>query len=456
MDKFLILLDIDEVILLNNHSSHPVWNKRLMEKFENKKNAMYSQTVVEKIVQWHNSGSAEICWLTMWSTAAQVTFAPTVGLPHFKLAFNPWETASSTGRPNKAKIFLRLYRQNKENKRKIIWIDNELTYYLEKYKNKLTTNDFPELEEVVNDPFVLLVQPNSDLGLVPSDIELIDNFLNNVITGKEVVEHNLVILRVGRYDFFERVLVFLNSGKAAMVNIFGHCEVLLDAKQQLLKMFEAAETLAAEGKSCQDRLERKVLRYRLSSDTAKCNSALTSLFLMMEQRKDIPAVDINSEKVLLLLNPTCVYFYWESGFTFSHPYWQEEEMKEGLIGGRCRWSVKVLDKLIGWHLSGKVEFRWNRFMSKMFTVAIAKALGIPEIVPLSPFYKLPKEEKDIFPAVCDSLCGKRKIVWIDTVNQSETVTADLLTINCEERIGILPDHLALIDTFIEAARSESN
>jgi hypothetical protein len=135
-----MLLNIDHVINsidLGDEEKHPIW---LKEDFHNSMAGKYcvvwSKKVIEQLSDWHHSERIDIRWLTSWGLRANKFFAPAVKLPQFRYGFDaePLKRNWKESRPDKVSSFIAFYeaqvKKDKEKRNKIIWVDDEIIYYL--------------------------------------------------------------------------------------------------------------------------------------------------------------------------------------------------------------------------------------------------------------------------------------------------------------------------------------
>lgn len=120
--KPLILLDVDGVI-----NAFP--DSGLEDNVRVKVNIFqinYSPSIVSAINNWHDSNAAEVLWLTAWNERAVKNLAPA-------LKFSKFKTARTQEMENdgveKDEVACKLAQENPS--RPIIWIDDELDYFVQ-------------------------------------------------------------------------------------------------------------------------------------------------------------------------------------------------------------------------------------------------------------------------------------------------------------------------------------
>jgi len=136
----------------------------------------HSPTVINRLLEMHTSGQAEIRWLTTWGSEANLELSKGVGFPgDFEViaerpqfaAYTPLQTTGVKGDDGgwwKLTAFKQLAADNPD--RKIIWIDDDLAY------------DRHAVEFVKNhEGHVLGICPETDYGLTPEHLSRIAQFV---------------------------------------------------------------------------------------------------------------------------------------------------------------------------------------------------------------------------------------------------------------------------------------
>ncbi len=178
----IIALDVDGVIncFLRGNVKEPYGDYRSIEASPYDDDRTYeitfSPTLIKTLLDLHESGAAKIVWLTTWGAAANGDLSQKIGLPgDFEVAgekpanaaFTPLETNSISSEQDHWWKFTHMKRlAAKYPKSKIVWIDDDLAFD-------------PDSVRWVDDQDgrVLGVCPDTNLGLIPEEIELIKKFV---------------------------------------------------------------------------------------------------------------------------------------------------------------------------------------------------------------------------------------------------------------------------------------
>lgn len=167
----LILQDIDGCI------------KRLYSKVQPEHNP----SIVKQLNEWSRSRTAEVRWMTYWGVRAATEFAPSVGLDTFEHGRDVYVED-----PYKEEQVLRWIDRNP--KRKIVWIDDEIRRYLHSFGFREPGNH-ALVHRMVENPNLLMVQPNGEKGVTDVEIPLVNEFLSGTMTGDAVLEQNRRVLQ---------------------------------------------------------------------------------------------------------------------------------------------------------------------------------------------------------------------------------------------------------------------
>ena len=165
------LLDVDGV--LNSTSSVPnpkeLRRGEMVQKYlRTNSGATFRMRVHKDLVAFfnrmHASGLVDIRWATTWTDQANTIFAPAFDLPQLPVwARPPEETRRLDDHNWKTSSALEVIHAG----RKLIWSDDEAI-----------PDGFEDLIKNVSKGH-LLVKPNSNLGLTPSECALIEEFIVN-------------------------------------------------------------------------------------------------------------------------------------------------------------------------------------------------------------------------------------------------------------------------------------
>lgn len=153
------LLDVDGVINCLDHTSDywPLYQQTTQRGYV----LHYAPALVRRIAAVHNSGLAEVWWLTTWRNHANVHLAEIFGLPQL--------TVANTNREYSVRdTWWKLpvaQRVALETNRPLVWTDDDLRHSTE------------AKQWIASRPHVLGIAPNPDHGLTPHNMDTIEWWL---------------------------------------------------------------------------------------------------------------------------------------------------------------------------------------------------------------------------------------------------------------------------------------
>lgn len=122
---------------------------------------VYDPQVIAYLKRWHETGLAEVRWLTSWDEEANSCFAPAVGLPEFYVHPEP-TIGNRLGSWKVALVCHHLY----ETKRPVAWLEDE-------------DSDDPAAQRVAQaEPHrALIIKPDARVGVTVEDCLRVEAFL---------------------------------------------------------------------------------------------------------------------------------------------------------------------------------------------------------------------------------------------------------------------------------------
>lgn len=175
----LLFLDVDGVIA-PSYSKDRVQFSRVKVFFNPQVSVKvdYRKEVVDQVNTWSRNRLAEVRWMTYWGPNAPLRLAPL-------LQFDAFENGRDVVADTTKQVQILLW-ANRNPQRKMVWLDDAISKYI----------GWRDNESFLTNPNLLLVQPKQEnFGATNEDLELINKFLNNLLTEEEILKINKSIFK---------------------------------------------------------------------------------------------------------------------------------------------------------------------------------------------------------------------------------------------------------------------